>query len=64
MIYLIPLQIRVYFRTFPTLRQLLFKPKDVVPALQQSGVVYKIPCANCPKAYTGQTVMMTLLATE
>ena len=31
------------------------KPKDLVPDLQRSGVVYKIHCANCPKVYIGQT---------
>ena len=52
---LTPLQIRAGFRPFLTLQQLLSKPKDMVPALQQSGVVCKIPCAKCPKVYIGQT---------
>ena len=30
------------------LRQLLAKPKEQVPGLQTSGVIYKIPCANYP----------------
>ena len=51
---LTPLKIRVCLRPFLTLRQLLSKPKDMMPALQQSGVVYKIPCANCAKVYIGQ----------
>ena len=52
---LTPLQIRVFFKPFLTLRQMVSKPKDLVPDLQRSGVVYKIHCANCPKVYIGQT---------
>ena len=50
-----PLQIRVCFKPFLTFRQMLSKPKDQVPNLQQSGVVYRIHCACCLKVYIGQT---------
>ena len=50
-----PLQIRVCFKSFLTLQQMLSKPKDQVPDLQRSGVVYSIHCACCPKVYIGQT---------
>ena len=36
-------------------RQLLCKPKDPIPDLLRSGVVYKIPCLSCPATYIGQT---------
>ena len=52
---LTPLQIRVCYKPFQTLRQLLSRPRDKVPKLQRSGVVYKIPCTNSPMVYIGQT---------
>ena len=42
-------------KPFQTFRQLLSRPKDSVPELQRSGVISKIPCANCPMVYIGQT---------
>ena len=50
-----PLNIRTFFRPTRTLRQILCHPKDPVPAHQQAGVVYKIPCSDCSKSYIGQT---------
>ena len=41
---LVPLGARVSYRPANTLRQILSKPKDPVPTLQKSGVVYKISC--------------------
>ena len=38
-----------------TLRQIICRPKDCVPDLQRSGVVYEIKCGHCPKVYIGQT---------
>ena len=49
------LDIRVTFRTFWTLRQELVHPKDPVPELWRKGVVYTIPCDQCPRCYIGQT---------
>ena len=49
------LDIRVTFRPFRTLRQELVHPKDPVPELQIKGVVYTIPCDQCPRCYVGQT---------
>ena len=50
-----PLGIRTTFRPTNTLRQLLVCPKDTVPQLERPGVVYHIPCTNCPQVYIGQT---------
>ena len=52
---LTPLDIQVVFRPLMTLRQLLVHPKDRVPMDEQKGVVYSIPCTECPKVYIGQT---------
>ena len=50
-----PLAIQVTFRPYRTLRQELVHPKDLVPINCRKGVVYSIPCAECPHAYIGQT---------
>ena len=38
-----------------TQRRILVHPKDPVPKQERVGVVYHIPCNNCPQAYIGQT---------
>ena len=48
-----PLQIRVCFKPFLTLRQMLSKPKYQVPNLR--CCLYSIHCAFCSKVYIGQT---------
>ncbi len=48
---LAPLTIQVTFRPFRTSRQELVHPKDPVPANRRKGVVYSIPCAECPRTY-------------
>ena len=50
-----PLGVRVCFHPAITLRQLLSKPKDVVPDVEKSGVVYRVPCADCSASYIGET---------
>ena len=52
---LVSTQIKVCYKPYQNLRNLLSRPKDQVPDLQRSGVVYKIPCAVCSKVYIGQT---------
>ena len=49
------LGIRTYFRPYHTLRQVLVKLKDQVPVQQRAGVIYRIPCKDCPEVYVGQT---------
>ena len=50
-----PLAIQVTICPFRTLRQELVHPKDPVPANHRKGVLYSIPCAECPRTYIGQT---------
>ena len=52
---LTPLKVRVCFRPAVTIKQLLSHPKDPTHELQRSGVVYRIPCSDCPASYIGQT---------
>ena len=52
---LTPLGVRVCFKQFRTIKQLLSHQKNATPDLQRSEVVYKIPCANCSASYVGQT---------
>ena len=49
------IKVRVCFRPAVTIKQLLSHPKDPTPDLQRSGVVYRIPCSDCPASYIGQT---------
>ena len=52
---LAPLGLKVSFRPNTTLKQLLVRPKDRNPTEELAGVVYQVPCANCPASYVGQT---------
>ena len=49
------LDIQTCFTPVSTLRQMLSHPKDPIPTMKKSGVVYRIPCADCDKSYVGQT---------
>ena len=48
--------IRVVFRSGPTLRSQLTKLKDKLPIETRSGVVYRIPCSSCDRSYIGETI--------
>ena len=49
------LDIKVAFLPHSTLRHQLVRPKDPVPIDQRTGVIYQIPCSECPKVYVGQS---------
>ena len=49
------LNVRTCFKPRRTLRHMLVHPKDPTPARSVSGVVYRIPCSDCDRAYIGQT---------
>ena len=38
-----------------TLKRLLVHPKDKRAPQETAGVVYQVPCGDCPKVYTGET---------
>ena len=45
------------FKNHNTLQNLIFsKTKDITPALERSGVVYCVPCLDCPKVYVGESM--------
>ena len=50
-----PFRIRTVMKPYRTLKQRLVHPKDVVPKMERSNVVYCIPCADCPASYVGET---------
>ena len=45
----------MHTRPINTLRERLVAPKDKTAKLDQSGVIYKIQCDNCPASYIGET---------
>ena len=47
--------IRTVMRPHQTLKQRLVHPKDAIPDMEKSGVIYCIPCAECPATYVGET---------
>ena len=47
--------VSVSFKPHQTLRQLLVSPKDKAKVEEQTGAVYRIPCAGCDQVYIGET---------
>ena len=47
--------VRTVMRPHQTLKQRLVHPKDAIPDMEKSGVIYCIPCAECPATYVGET---------
>ena len=52
---LAPLGIRTCFKPHKTFKNLLTRVKDPVPPEEKAGVVYRVPCGDCPTTYVGQT---------
>ncbi|BHF84624.1 hypothetical protein SprV_0902777500 [Sparganum proliferum] len=52
------LGVGIAHRPKATMRNRVMKIKDRLKPEEQSGVVYRIPCQNCPCNYTGQTGRM------
>ena len=46
-----PLDVRVSFRPHRTLKQSLMRLKDCTPPKKKAGVVYRIRCGTCGRAY-------------
>ena len=38
-----------------TIRSLVVHPKDKIVDNQKCGIVYRVPCLNCPQKYTGES---------
>ena len=49
------LSIQVLFHPFKTLKQELVLPKDPAPVSKRKGILYSIPCEECPRTYIRQT---------
>ena len=43
------------FRPKKTLKRELMQVKNRTPGQKQTGVVYEIPCKDCPEVYVGET---------
>ena len=50
-----PLGVKPVFRPRRTLKRELMQVKSRTPEQKQTGVVYKIPCKECPEVYVGET---------
>ena len=50
-----PTKLKVVFKPFRTMRQMLMKVKNPVQAEKKKGVVYEVPCQDCSKLYVGKT---------
>ena len=49
-----PLGVKTWMKTADTLRSQLVKVKQAMPS-SKKGVIYEIPCKNCPCVYIGET---------
>ena len=51
----VPLGVKPVFRPKKTLKRELMQVKNRTPEQKQTGVVYEIPCKDCPEVYVGET---------
>ena len=51
----VPLGVKPVFIPKKTLKRELMQVKNRIPEQKQTGVVYKIPCKDCPEVYVGET---------
>ena len=52
-----PIGARTVMKPNQTIMKKLVHPKDVVPDIERSNVVYRIPCVTCHATYVGETKM-------
>ena len=50
-----PLGVKTVMKTADTLRSRLVKVKQAIPSTKKKGVIYEIPCKDCPRVYIGET---------
>ena len=50
-----PLGVKPVFRPKRTLKRELMQVKNRTPEQKQTGMVYNIPCEDCPEVYVGET---------
>ena len=50
-----PLGVKTVMKTADTLRSQLVKVKQAMPSSKKKGVIYEIPCKDCPCVYIGET---------
>ena len=50
-----PLGVKTVMKTADTLRSRLVKVKQAMPSSKKKGVIYEIPCKDCPCVYIGET---------
>jgi len=47
--------IKVCFKPYTTIKNVLDKSKDKINPLKRKGAIYEIPCADCQQVYVGET---------
>ena len=50
-------RVRIFFKGTSTIKSLLMHPKDPIPDVQKTDIIYhwKCPANNCPDEYIGET---------